>query len=157
MARRTKAQIQQDNERILDKKVRALDKLNSHLNEVSEISELNQAKVNEFIGLFLKCETVYKTLYPEMKKIKDEENIDVRQLKFNVQYFEAALRFFGIEYDHNKMNSMFGAKKSYLKCRDNIIHGLKIESINEVLKNYDEMVLSMKEFLRNVESGQPSL
>ena len=73
-----------------------------------------------------------------MKRIQDNEQIDVRQLKFNVQKFEAALRAFGISFDHDKMNAMFSAKKSYLTCRDGILHGLKKASIDEVLANNDK-------------------
>ena len=35
-----------------------------------------------------------------------------------------------------------------------ILHGLKMESINEVLGNYDKMVETMNEFLTNVANGQ---
>ena len=100
MARRTKQQIQEDNAKLLRDKTKALAKLNSHLEEVSGLSEEDMSKVNSFINLFLQCETVYKALYPEMKKLKKENPIDIRQLKFNIQWFEAALRFFGIAIDH---------------------------------------------------------
>ena len=130
--------------------------MNSHLEEISNLSEEDKSKVDNFISLFLQCETVYKTLYPEMKKLKKEGPIDVRQLKFNIQYFEAALRFFGISYDHRKMNEMFYATKSYLTCRDKIVHGLDMGSINKVLTNYEEMITTMTEFLNNVADGQPT-
>ena len=133
MARRTRQQIQEDNAKLLKEKAKALAKLNSHLDEISSLSEKDMSKVNGFINLFLQCETVYKALYPEMKRLKGEDPIDVRQLKFNIQYFEAALRFFGIPFDHEKMNEMFYSRKSYLTCRDKILHGLDMESINQVL------------------------
>ena len=106
MARRTKQQIQEDNDKLIKNKTKALAKLNSHLEEISGLSEEDMSKVNGFINLFLKCETVYKTLYPEMKKLKEEYPVDVRKLSFNVQKFETALRFFGILFDH---------KNSYLQ------------------------------------------
>ena len=149
MTRRTKQQIQEDEAKLLEKKKKSLSKLNEHLSEISSMSDEDTEKINRFIGLFLQCETVYKTLYPEMKKIQGED-IDVRQLKFNVQKFEAALRFFGVAFEHDLMNEMFAAKKSFLTCRDNILHGLKTDSINEVLSNYDDMVEKMSSFLENV-------
>ncbi len=76
-------------------------------------------------------------------------------MKFNVQCFEAALRFFGISFDHEKMNEMFYSRKSYLTCRDKIIHGLDMESINQVVANYDKMAATMQELLSNVAAGQP--
>lgn len=156
MARRTQKQIQEDKAKLLDKKTKALAKLNVHLDEVSGLSKDDINKVNEFIGLFLKCETVYKTLYPEMKKLQEDETVDVRKLFFNIQKFEAALRFFGIPFVHDDMNAMFAARKSYLTCRDNIIHGLKMDSINEVIENHDEMIEKMNKFLNNVAIGQPT-
>ena len=155
MARRTKQQIQEDNAKLLKDKAKTLAKLNSHLAEISGLSKEDMSKVNGFINLFLKCETVYKTLYPEMKKLKEEDSIDVRQLKFNVQYFEAALRFFGISYEHEKMNEMFSSRQSYLTCRDKIVHGLDKESIKQVLTNYDKMAETMQELLSNVAAGKP--
>ena len=155
MTRRTKQQIQIDKVNLLKDKKEALAKLISHLDGVSNLTEEQLSKVGVFIKLFLQCETVYKTLYPEMEKLKKEEQIDVRQLKFNVQKFETALRYFGISYDHEKMNKMFYARKSYLTCRDNIIHGLNMKSINEVLNNYDEMTATMQELLANVASAKP--
>ena len=77
-------------------------------------------------------------------------------MKFNVQRFEAALRFFGIAFNHQKMNEMFSSRKSYLTCRDKIVHGLDMESINQVLTNYDEMAAAMQELLKNVAKGQPT-
>lgn len=156
MPRRTKVQIQKDNEMLLRKKKDALDKLNSHINSVSNMRPDDMDKISRFIILFIKCETVYKTLYPEMKRTQDEL-IDVKKLKFNVQKFEAALRFFGISYDHDKMNTMFSSKKSYLVCRDNIVHGLKPDSINEVIENFNVMESTMSEFLSNVSKGLPAL
>ena len=129
-----------------------MDSLNAHLDEVASISDEDMDRVKEFINLFMKCETVYKTLYPEMKRLKDGEKVDVRQLKFNVQWFEAALRYFGIEHEHQKMNVMFYYKDSYLICRDNIIHGQKIQ---KVLNSYDEMIGNMTELLNNVANGHP--
>ena len=64
MARRTKQQIQEDNAKLLKDKAKTLAKLNSHLEEISGLSREDMSKVNGFINLFLKCETVYKTLYP---------------------------------------------------------------------------------------------
>lgn len=90
-----------------------------------------------------------------MKKLKKEEPINVRELKFNIQKFEAALRYFGIEHDHQKMKKMFYSTKSYLTCRDKIVHGLDMGSIKEVLANYDEMAATMKELLENVAKGNP--
>ena len=141
MTRRTKQQIQIDKVNLLKDKKEALAKLNSHLDGVSNLTEEQLSKVGVFIKLFLQCETVYKTLYPEMEKLKKEEQIDVR--------------YFGISYDHEKMNKMFYARKSYLTCRDNIIHGLNMKSINEVLNNYDEMTATMQELLANVASAKP--
>lgn len=155
MTRRTKQQIQDDKAKILDKKKKVLSKLNTHLEEIAGLSDEEMAKVNHFIDLFLQCETVYKTLYPEMKKIQGEDPVDVRQLKFNIQKFEAALRYFGIGFEHEKMNTMFASKKSFLSHRDNILHGLKMESINAVLENYDEMTETMRELINNVNQGQP--
>ena len=155
MARRTKQQIEEEKAQRLDSKKKALAKLNARLDEVSSLSEEDANKVNSFINLFAQCELVYKTLYPEMKRIQDNEQIDVRQLKFNVQKFEAALRAFGISFDHDKMNAMFSAKKSYLTCRDSILHGLKKVSIDEVLTYYDEMQTTMKEFLERVAKAEP--
>jgi len=155
MARRTKQQIEEEKAQRLDSKKKALAKLNARLDEVSSLSEEDANKVNSFINLFAQCELVYKTLYPEMKRIQDNEQIDVRQLKFNVQKFEAALRAFGISFDHDKMNAMFSAKKSYLTCRDGILHGLKKASIDEVLANYDEMQTAMREFLECVANAEP--
>ena len=82
----------------LDSKKKALAKLKDRLDDVSSLSEEDANKVNNFINLFAQCELVYKTLYPEMKRIQDNEQIDVRQLKFNVQKFEAALRAFDIPF-----------------------------------------------------------
>ncbi len=155
MARRSKQQIKEDNDKRLKNKEKILDRLNTHLNEVSRLSKEDRNKVDEFINLFLKCETVYKTLYPAMKKLKDDEQIDVRGLTFNIQKFEAALRYFGISFDHDKMNKMFYSTKSYLTCRDRIIHGLDMSSINEVLSNYEDMEATMKELLDNVANGKP--
>ena len=155
MGRRTKQQIQEDRAKLLKSKIRALGNLNAHLNEASGLSEEDMDKVKEFIILFIQCETVYKTLYSEMKKLKDDEKIDIRKLKFNVQLFEAALRYFGVVYDHEKMNKMFAASKSYLTCRDRIVHGLNMDSVNEVVANYDEMRTKMNELLTNVAGGQP--
>ncbi len=155
MARRSKQQIKEDNDKRLKNKEKILDRLNIHLNEVSRLSKEDRNKVDEFINLFLKCETVYKTLYPAMKKLKDDEQIDVRGLTFNIQKFEAALRYFGISFDHGKMNKMFYSTKSYLTCRDRIIHGLDMSSINEVLSNYEDMEATMKELLDNVANGKP--
>ena len=155
MARRSKQQIKEDNDKRLKNKEKILDRLNTHLNEVSRLSKEDRNKVDEFINLFLKCETVYKTLYPAMKKLKDDEQIDVRGLTFNIQKFEAALRYFGISFDHDKMNKMFYSTKSYLTCRDRIIHGLDMSSINEVLSNYEDMEATMKGLLDNVASGKP--
>lgn len=90
-----------------------------------------------------------------MKKLKDDEQIDVRGLTFNIQKFEAALRYFRISFDHDKMNKMFYSTKSYLTCRDRIIHGLDMSSINEVLSNYEDMEATMKELLDNVANGKP--
>lgn len=93
-----------------------------------------------------------------MKKIKDDVDIDVRNLKFNIQYFEAALRFFGISYEHEKMMTMFSAKKtSYLGNRDGIIHGLQMDCINEITSQYDEIVGNMTELLQNVANGRPQV
>ena len=50
---------------------------------------------------------------------------------------------------------MFSAKNSYLACRDKILHGLDMDSINAVLTNYDDMESSMKDFLENVATGIP--
>ena len=69
MARRTKQQILEDNAKLLKDKKKALAKLNSHIMEVSDLSEEDKGKINRFINMFLQCETVYKTLYPEMKKL----------------------------------------------------------------------------------------
>ena len=156
MARRTKQQIQADNAKLLEDKKNALAKLNSHLREVSNLSEEDRKRVDNFINLFLQCETVYKTLYPEMKRLQKEDPINVRDLKFNIHKFEAALRYFGIAYDHQKMNRMFYSTKSYLTCRDKIVHGLDTGSINEVLANYDEMATTMRELLANVAMGNPA-
>ena len=131
MARRTKQQIEEEKAQRLDSKKKALAKLKERLDDVSSLSEEDANKVNNFINLFAQCELVYKTLYPEMKRIQDNEQIDVRQLKFNVQKFEAALRAFDIPFEHNKMNAMFSAKKSYLTCRDSVLHGLKKVSIDD--------------------------
>ena len=98
---------------------------------------------------------VYKTLYPEMKMIQENKVIDVRKLTFNVQWFETALRAFGINYDHDKMMDMFASKKSYLVCRNNILHGFDKKSVDEVLAKYDEMRVTMEEFLTNVAKGEP--
>ena len=155
MARRTKQQIEEEKAQRLDSKKKALAKLKDRLDDVSSLSEEDANKVNNFINLFAQCELVYKTLYPEMKRIQDNEQIDVRQLKFNVQKFEAALRAFDIPFDHNRMNAMFSAKKSYLTCRDGILHGLKKASIDEVLKYYDEMQTTMKDFLGCVAKAEP--
>ena len=155
MARRTKQQIEEEKAQRLESKKKALAKLKERLDDVSNLSEEDANKVNNFINLFAQCELVYKTLYPEMKRILDNEQIDVRQLKFNVQKFEAALRAFGIPFDHNKMNAMFSAKKSYLTCRDGVLHGLKKASIDEVLAYYDEMQTTMKEFLERVAKAEP--
>ena len=106
MARRTKQQIEEEKAQRLDSKKKALAKLKDRLDDVSSLSEEDANKVNNFINLFAQCELVYKTLYPEMKRIQDNEQIDVRQLKFNVQKFEAALRAFGIPFDHNRMNGL---------------------------------------------------
>lgn len=155
MARRTKQQIEEEKAQRLDSKKKALAKLKERLDDVSSLSEEDANKVNNFINLFAQCELVYKTLYPEMKRIQDNEQIDVRQLKFNVQKFETALRAFGISVDHDKMNAMFLAKKSYLTCRDGILHGLKKSNIDEVLANYDEMQTTMREFLECVANAEP--
>ena len=53
------------------------------------------------------------------------------------------------------MKKMFYSTKSYLTCRDKIVHGLDLGSINEVLANYDEMAATMRELLANVERGNP--
>lgn len=156
MAKRTTQQIREDEQKLLKNKKKALDKLNTHLEEVNSISEDDMKKVNGFIDSFFKCEIVYKTLYPEMKRLKDQEKVDVRSLTFNIQKFEAALRYFGIEYDHEEMNRMFYSKKSYLTCRDKIVHGFDMDSINEVLINYDEMNTTMQSFLSNVRNGEPN-
>lgn len=60
MARRSKQQIKEDNDKRLKNKEKILDRLNTHLNEVSRLSKEDRNKVDEFINLFLKCETVYK-------------------------------------------------------------------------------------------------
>lgn len=83
------------------------------------------------------------------------ETIDVKSLKFNIQKFETALRFFGIEHNHEQMMTMFSAKDFYLSYRDRIIHGLQMNCINEVCENYDEIIGKMTEFLQNVASGNP--
>ena len=64
MTRRTKQQIQIDKVNLLKDKKEALAKLNSHLDGVSNLTEEQLSKVGVFIKLFLQCETVYKTLYP---------------------------------------------------------------------------------------------
>lgn len=155
MARRTKQQIQEEKLRVLDLKKRALAELKNRLQDSLSLSEEDAHKVRDFIGLFARCELVYKTLYPEMKKIQDNELIDARKLTFNVQKFEAALRTFGISFEHEKMNKMFSARKSYLTCRDGILHGLKKTCIEEVLANYAEMRTTMIEFLGCVEKAEP--
>ena len=153
--RRTKQQIQDDKAKLLKNKKKALDKLNTHLDDVNNISEEEKNKVRDFIFLFFQCETVYKTLYSDMMKLKDDEQVDVRKLSFNLQKFEAALRYFGIKHDHEKMKIMFFSKNSFLTCRDKIVHGLIMDSINEVVDNYDDMISTMKEFLTSVVNGKP--
>lgn len=64
MPRRTKLQIQEDNATLLRKKINALAKLDTHLDFVSQLSNEDRDKINAFSILFLKCETMYKTLYP---------------------------------------------------------------------------------------------
>ena len=155
MAKRTKQQIEEDKRLILEKKRKALAELNARIGEMSLLSDEDFQKVNSFINLFLRCEMVYKTLYPEMKMIQENKVIDVRKLTFNVQWFETALRAFGINYDHDKMMDMFASKKSYLVCRNNILHGFDKKSVDEVLAKYDEMRVTMEEFLTNVAKGEP--
>lgn len=153
MSRRTKTQIVEDKKNQHNKKVNVLKKLNGHLNSISAMNDEETQRIYVFMNLFVKCELVYKTLYPEMVKIKDNEDCDVRKLNFNVQKFEAALRFFGISYNHEQMKMIFGAKKSYLVLRDKIMHGLNKDSIDTILQNYEIMVRSMSSFLENVAKG----
>ena len=105
MARRTKQQIEDEKRLILENKKTALAEVNKHLNYAAQLSEEDVKKIGGFLYLFLQCEMVYKTLYPEMKRIQEKQDIDVRQLKFNIQKLEAALRAFGISYDHEKIKT----------------------------------------------------
>ena len=157
MARRTKQQIEDEKRLILENKKTALAEVNKHLNYAAQLSEEDVKKIGGFLYLFLQCEMVYKTLYPEMKRIQEKQDIDVRQLKFNIQKLEAALRAFGISYDHEKIKIMFSANKSYLIYRNEIMHGFKENSVNAVIANYDEIESTLKEFLVNVGSGDPAL
>lgn len=152
MPRRSKKQIQEDNQRIFEKKYEVLHNLNENLESISQMSDSDLYTVNSFITQFIKCELVYKTLYIEMKKMQGIQ-VDINNLKFNVQHFEAALRFFGIDYEHDKMNMMFATKKSYLVYRNNIIHGFKSKSIQAVIDNYSEIEKNMNNLLENVKNA----
>ncbi len=149
MAKRTKLQIQEEERILFENKTKIVTKLIAHLDEFNEISEENKTKIKDFIFMFFQCEEVYKKLYSEME-ILEGKPIDVRNLKINVQRIEKSLRYFGIPYEHDDIMKIFNSKKSYLTYRDTIVHGLKMQSINEVLENYAEIKAEMEEFLNNV-------
>lgn len=155
MGRRSKQQIQEDGIKLLKEKNKVLAVLNHSLSIVTSLSNEEQIKLNDFLILFFRCETVYKTLYPEMKRLRDNETIDVKQLRLNVQMLEAALKFFGIKYDDAKVKRIFGAENSFKIWRNNIVHGLKKESVDEVISNYDEITALMEGFLSDVSNAEP--
>ena len=153
--RRSKQQIQEDGIKLLKEKNKVLAMLNHSLNEVMSLSYDEQIKLNDFLILFFRCETVYKTLYPEMKRLRDNETIDVKQLRFNVSQIKAALRFFGVKCDNAKVNRIFGSKSSFKNWRNDIVHGLKKKSVDEVISNYDEITILLNSFLMDVSNAEP--
>ena len=86
MSRRTKQQIKEEKAQRLASKKKALAKLNAQLRDVSSLSEEEANKVNCFINLFAQCELVYKTLYPEMKRIQDIQKLYIREEDILMNY-----------------------------------------------------------------------
>ena len=107
-------------------------------NKDHNLSKIANSKeiVNQFIDLFVVCESTIKLILKEYYKANNQQISD-KYTKLNLNSIKPALNYFAYNYDEDTISHLFGSnskkgEKSLKILRNEILHGANTSAIDEL-------------------------